>query len=201
MENLIQIKDLENKFPNVIWEGRFQPIHIGHLKYMEKLLSFGNHLYIVVVANELSSEVYKSPEELPVRFFSEEVDFHHQPEKNIFPYWLRYRMVNDAVKEFFNNTDKITIMSGRRLDLAWDLYQKVLPPERVFITPTRDSFEDTKAKAWVFLNEKNYRIDVSDLPVVSATLVRSLLEEKNISELEKYLLPSTIQMLKQNNYL
>lgn len=201
MENLINIQNLENKFPNVIWEGRFQPIHIGHLKYMEKLLSFGNHLYIVVVANELSSEVFKVPEELPVRFFSEEVDFHHQPEKNIFPYWLRYRMVNDAIKEYFNNTDQITIMSGRRLDLAWDLYQKVLPPERVFITPTRDSFEDTKAKAWVFLNEKNYRIDVSDLPVVSATLVRSLLEEKNISELEKYLLPSTIRMLKQNNYL
>ncbi|WP_444626226.1 adenylyltransferase/cytidyltransferase family protein [Flavobacterium columnare] len=189
------------QFKNVIWEGRFQPIHKGHLAYMNKLLAYGEHLYIVVVANEMSSEVYENPDDLPVRFFSEEVDPHHRPEKNIFPYHLRYRMVIEAVNEYFGKDAPITVMSGRRLDLAWDLYKKILPEERVFITPTRDSFEDVKAKAWLTLNEKNYRVDVSDLPVLSATMVRDSLKEKDVQRLSEFMMPCTVEFLKSNKYI
>lgn len=189
------------QFQNIVWEGRFQPIHRGHLEYINKLMSFGRLVYIVVVANEMSSEVCKNPEDLPVRFFSEVVDPHHRPEKNIFPYALRYRMVLEAIKECFGADAPIIVMSGRRLDLAWDLYRKILPAERVFITPMRDAFEDVKARAWQTLGETNYRVAVDDLPDVSATRVREALQNRSREALETFLMPSTLGLLKENNYI
>ena len=189
------------QFQNIIWEGRFQPIHKGHLEYIDKLMSFGHFIYLVVVANEMSSAVCKDPEGLPVRFFSEAVDPHHRPEKNIFPYALRYRMVLEAIKERFGSDAPIVVMSGRRLDLAWDLYKKILPAERVFITPMRDAFEDVKARAWQTLGEENYRVAVGDLSEISATGVRETLEKKHWKKLKMFLMPSTLALLKENNYI
>lgn len=171
MKDNTSLKD-QKPFQNIIWEGRFQPIHRGHLAYMDKLITLGNRLYIVVVANEHSSEVYKNPKELPVPFFSEEVDKHHRAEKNVFPYNLCYCMVIQAVKERFGENAPIVIMSGRRLDLAWDLYKKILPPERVFVTPMRDAFEDIKARAWQALGEANYRVHVKYRPPWSGRLYK-----------------------------
>ncbi len=187
------------KHKNIIWEGRFQPIHKGHLSYMRKLLELGERVWIVVLANETSTEVYSDSSLLPVKEFSKEVDFHHQPSKNTLPFWIRYLMVTEAVKEEFGATAPIIIMSGRRLDLAWDLYKKIFPVDRVFVTPLRDDFEDLKAKAWKQLGERNERIDVSDLPQISATMVRDrIAENKNVDDL---LATSTIEILRNNNFL
>ncbi len=58
------------------------------------------------------------------------------------------------------------------MDLAWSLYRKILPPDRVFVTPERDDFEDAKAEAWQLLGERVERVDVSDLSRISGTLIR-----------------------------
>ncbi len=201
MKNLLTLNDINShkKFENVIWEGRYQPIHKGHLSYIKTLLHFGKTVWITVNANELSHQVFKNPEDIKDKKFSDIVDFHHQPSKNMFPFWLRYKMVNEAIKEAFGNEAPIMIMSGRRLDLAWDLYKNIFPPNRVFITPLRDDFEDEKAKAWSLQGETTYRIDVSNLPLISGTLVREKLEQKD--KLHEWLMPSTIELLKNNGYI
>lgn len=185
-------------YANVVWEGRFQPIHLGHLSYVDRLLKYGRHVWIWVVANEQSDDVVPDRSALPVPFFTDAVDPHHRPEKNILPFWLRYRLVVETIREEFSDAP-ITVCGGRRLDLAWDLYQKILPPERAFLTPSRDSFEDVKARAWAELGEKCERIDVSDLPQVSATMVRERISEgRSISGL---LAPYTIYLLRKHGYL
>ncbi|NVJ10637.1 adenylyltransferase/cytidyltransferase family protein [Myxococcus sp. AM001] len=162
------------KYKNVIWEGRFQPVHRGHLAYMRRLLELGERLWLFVVANETSAEV-GGP--LPVPEFTAVVDPHHRPEKNPLPFWMRYQLLVESVQHEFGPEAPIIVSGGRRLDLAWDLYKKLLPPDRVFITPQRDEFEDAKAEAWKKLGETCVRIDVSDLPKISATMIRDCIKE------------------------
>ena len=87
---------MKKKFKNIVWEGRFQPVHLGHLSYIEKLLDLGEAVWIIVVANEQSSDVLEESE-LLVPEFSMEVDKHHLPEKNILPHWLRFQLIVDAI--------------------------------------------------------------------------------------------------------
>lgn len=186
------------RFKNVIWEGRFQPIHLGHVSYVRRLLEHGEHVWLWVVANEVSTDVVEDPTRLPVPFFTEEVDPHHRPEKNILPFWLRYRAVVETMRDELEGAP-VTVCGGRRLDLAWDLYEKILPPDRVFLTPGRDAFEDVKARAWSELGEECYRIEVSDLPKVSATLVRERIRK---GESLAGVLPRTAErLLREHGYV
>ncbi len=187
------------KYQNVIWEGRFQPIHIGHLSYIKRLLEYGDHLWIFVVENEKSTDVLHFGQKSPVPDFTSIVDTHHVNEKNPLPFWLRYRLVIDTIKFEFRDNVPITVLGGRRLDLAWDIYSKIFPPNRVFITPLRDSFEDCKAKAWRDLGEKVIRVEVDDLPKISATQVREKI--KNQEPLKRLLSPATVSLLKQYGYV
>ncbi len=181
------------KYNNVIWEGRFQPIHKGHVSYVGKLLERAHHLWIFVVENEVSANVLPASIELPVPEFSREVDEHHSGEKNPLPFWMRLRLVTETLADEFPGAP-ITVWGGRRLDLAWSFYDRALPPDRIFLTPERDTFEDAKAKAWNQLGQRVERVNVDDLPKISATEVRDRLEATH--RLEELLPSSTIRLLK-----
>ena len=108
--------------------------------------------------------------------FSRTVDAHHAAERNPWPLWLRHRMVVETLRAAFPEFGRSGApLAGHRLDLDWQLYRELLPPDRIFAVPLRDDFEDAKAKAWTALGERVERIDVSHLPEVSGTLVRERL--------------------------
>jgi hypothetical protein len=163
------------EYRNAVWEGRYQPIHRGHVRYAATLLERAEHVWIFVVDNERMADLPGVTS--PVPEFSMIVDGHHGSEKNPLPFWLRYRMVVETLREEFGSDAPITVWGGRRLDLAWDYYRKALPPDRVFLTPERDAFEDAKAAAWRTLGERVERIDVSHIPPVSATMLRARLQQ------------------------
>lgn len=183
------------KFKNVIWEGRFQPIHLGHISYIKKLLAFGEHVWIYMVHNEVSKSDFNSP----VPYFTEEVDKHHIVEKNPIPFSIRYRIVRETLLNEFGADAPITFWGGRRMDLSWSFCKQALPEERVFLTPERDEFEDIKAKAWNDLGEKVIRINVSDLPKISATQVRKAIKENKSTE--GLLSPKTYELMKKFDVL
>lgn len=149
-----------------VWEGRFQPIHKGHVAYVGELLKLCDRLVIVVVANEVSAG-----RATPVPSFSSIVDEHHRGEKNPWPHWFRQQLVAQTLKTVFPEGD-ITVLAGHRLDLDWQLYDDLLPPGRTFAVPTRDAFEEDKARAWLALGQEVRRVEVGHLPEVSGTLVR-----------------------------
>lgn len=187
------------KYENIIWEGRFQPFHFGHLAYIKKIKNYAKNLWIIVLSNETSTEILGSPNKSPVPEFTKEVDPHHKEEKNPLPHWIRFLIVKKSIEEEFGADSNIHVTMGHRLDLDWEYYKKNLPPDRVFFTPLRDGYEDSKAKAWKKLGEKCVRIDVSDLPVISATMVR---EHVNQGIDASHLLPVTaINILENEKYL
>jgi phosphopantetheine adenylyltransferase len=193
---------IENK--NIIWEGRFQPVHRGHVAYIKTLLSYGHHVLIFVVDNEISTEVRGI--ELndnnilnTIKWFSEVVDKHHAKEKNPLPFWFRLHLLQETLRSECNDLSKLTIWGGRRLDLMWNYYKKALPPNRIFFTPLRDDFEDLKAKAWDTLGEKVQRIDVSHIPIISSSMVRESWDDKD--KLSELLCQKTIDILKDFKYL
>jgi hypothetical protein len=186
------------RYENVVWEGRFQPIHRGHVEYVRLLLEQARRLWVFVVENELSTEVVPDPSSLPVPAFSSEVDRHHGAEKNPLPFWLRYRLVVETLSEELPGAP-IVVWGGRRLDLDWPLYSRTLPPDRVFLTPLRDGFEDLKAAAWEALGEEVVRVDVSRLPAISATQLRAAIREGG--DLSRVLCPSTERVLRESGWL
>jgi len=190
----------QSSFPyeNIIWEGRFQPFHNGHLSYIKKLKEHGRNLWIVVLSNETSDEIIGGAQNSPVPEFTKEVDPHHRIEKNPLPQWLRFMIVKKSVEDAFGLQSNIYITMGHRLDLDWNFYKKNLPAQRVFITPLRDSYEDSKAIAWNKLGEKCIRIDVSDLPDISATKVRESI--KKGESIEDLVPLGAIEILKTENY-
>lgn len=186
------------KFRNVILEGRFQPIHKGHVEYVRLLLNQAQHLWIFVVENEISTQVVPDRSTLPVIEFTDKVDEHHGAEKNPLPFWLRYRLVSETLSVEFPDAP-ITVWGGRRLDFLWPFYAKALPPDRVILTPERDEFEDAKADAWNRLGEKVVRIDVSMLPKISATQVRECL--KNGVQVGDLLCPTTERLHREFDFM
>ncbi len=186
------------RFANVIWEGRFQPIHRGHLAYVKLLLTYAEHLWIFVVENEVSRDVVQDQSYLPVPDFTTEVDRHHGQEKNPLPFWLRYRLVQSTLREELPQAP-ITVWGGRRLDLAWPFYARAFPRERIFITPKRDAFEDAKAKAWTQLGERVMRVEVDQIPAISATELRNALRKGERTA--RFLCASIERLLKVSGYL
>jgi hypothetical protein len=183
-------------YANVIWEGRFQPIHRGHVAYIELLLEQARHLWIFLVENETSASAGVT--DLPVPEFTAEVDGHHGAEKNPLPFWLRYRLLVETLADELPDAP-LTVWGGRRLDLMWDFYARALPPDRVFLTPTRDTFEDAKARAWERLGETVVRIDVSGLPKISATELRARLRSGEPAD--DLICPATERILREEGYL
>jgi hypothetical protein len=67
------------------------------------------------------------------------------------------------------------------------------------LTPLRDSFEDAKAAAWSKLGERVLRVDVSELPSISATATREAL--KDGGSVTDFLAPRTVEILEESGYL
>lgn len=180
---------------NIVWEGRFQPIHVGHVAYVERLLEHADTCTVVVVANESSTSFPASS--VPVPWFSQMVDTHHRQEKNPWPLRQRVHLVKETLATAFGR-EAVDVVAGHRLDLDWALWDQLLPEDRIFVTPLRDEFEDAKARAWDALGQTVERLDVHDLPKVSATDVRARMTRGG--SLEPLMHPRTIQMLEEYGY-
>jgi cytidyltransferase-like protein len=181
---------------NLVWEGRFQPIHRGHVAYVQRLLERADTLTVVVVANELSSSL--PPERLVVPDFSREVDEHHAAERNPWPLWVRHELVHRTLAAEAGDR-VVTVLAGHRIDLDWPMWDQLLRPGRIFAVPERDSFEDAKAKAWTSLDQRVERVAVADLPRFSGTQVRDCLATGG--SLSRLMHPVSIEILTEHGFL
>lgn len=185
-------------YRNAIWEGRFQPMHRGHVAYIRCLLGEAETVWVHVNISETSDRARRSGAPLPVPEFSRLVDRHHVAEKNPMPFWLRYLLVCETVRAELP-PGRVIVWGGRRFDLDWDRARETMPPDRVFMTPLRDDFEDAKAAAWTALGERVVRVNVDGLPVVSGTRVRECLQTGR--GVEDLLCASTLRLLREHGYL
>ncbi|MCD9008195.1 hypothetical protein LDO31_18530 [Luteimonas sp. XNQY3] len=192
---------LKTKIPFAIWEGRYQPMHNGHLLYVKRMLESADRLLLVVLANEVSADFPAGTSPRPA--FTDEVDKHHGSEKNPFPLWLRLMIVQSVLRESLScqEAGRVFVSAGHRMDLDPLFYkQHLLPSQGVFLTPTRDTYEDSKASFWDALNRDCARIDVSNLPDISATEVRSAMANQSEAELDRLLPAAAQRLLREYGY-
>ena len=175
----------------IIWEGRFQPVHLGHIAYVRHLLTDGRPVWIYLVGNETSAD---APElQSPVPNFTAIVDEHHRPGKNPLPFWLRYQLLVGTLRAEFGDRSDLFVWGGRRMDLHWPFTRAALPPRRSFLLSKKDDFEDAKAAAWAALGERVERIEDLDGPGFRATDFRAALS--NGAPIDEFLSPHTLRLL------
>lgn len=172
----------ERIMENYIYTGRFQPLHRGHLAFLEqaKRLHPNALLIICIIRNyayNYSSSIVNSS------FFKA---YHEKelPENNPLPNWNRYYLLKLAIASnpvLCHNTE---VIFRSRPELDWDDSLLDLPDNRIWLMGKneRDAGEKTKVQ---FYHDKHERIELVDVPQefskYSGTNIRNLLRSENPS--------------------
>ena len=168
-----------------VWDGRFQPFHIGHLEVMKAILEqFQCNLVVMIIQ---SSEGHYTK-------YSEEVNKHHLLSRNPLTFWERYNLIKLALKEA-KVLDRVDIVGIPRPDLYWDIASKFYPDKRFICLTGKDEYERKKEEFWNDLGEDTKTIDISRLPKISATGFKMALKEEK--EWKKFLPKGTEEYFKE----
>jgi len=111
--------------PHIIYSGRFQPYHLGHLAVTRAVLNeFEADLIIGVVLFELRAS---SHDPLSDRL---------HPVNNPFSFWEIRRMIRETIKEAGLVSNRpISVLPIPQLERWWTLADRLLPTERVWLIP------------------------------------------------------------------
>ena len=117
---------------NYIFTGRFQPLHKGHISFLEciKKRHPNDLLIICIIRNTFQSVMPKKMSQ-----FSIESTLKHQSINNPLPNWNRYMLLSLAVKSNHYLKDNTEIVFRNRSDIDWMQSVCDLPSDRVWILP------------------------------------------------------------------
>lgn len=163
--------------PTIIFTGRFQPLHMGHIHFLEfvKKKYPEDLLLLCVIRNTVRNQISK-----------ENSTFHQlsqkkqTPNNNPLPNWNRYRLLSLAVQD--NNVLKLNteIIFRNRSDVDWNESVADLPKDRIFVFPKHGKEEFDKEKV-AFYQSKGERIEIvefyDDNATYSATTIRNQLKK------------------------
>ena len=156
--------------PTIIFTGRFQPLHMGHIHFLEavKRKHPEDLLLLCVIRNTMRNQIAK-----------EDSTFHQLSQKkqtqvnNPLPNWNRYRLLSLAVQGNDVLKWNTEIIFRNRSDVDWDESVADLPEDRIWVFPKYGKEE--------FDNEKVECIEIiefyDDNAAYSATTIRNQLKE------------------------
>ncbi len=159
------------KYKLIVFIGRFQPIHYGHLKTMEIALQLGEKLVVVLGSSTTARNIRNpwSPTERQKQILS---CFSKQDKKRIQFIFVRDRLYNDIiwqdevqlkVNTFLINTDnkksRIGLIGHSKDHTSY--YLKLFPSWETIETPLFDNYHSTKFRDIYFGQTK---IDFSLVP-------------------------------------
>jgi nicotinamide mononucleotide adenylyltransferase len=164
-----------------VWDGRFQPLHKGHVAVMEAIVrQFATDLVVMIIQ---SSEGSRSE-------YGKEVDRHHKLSRNPLTFWERFQLIRLALKgsKFAAN---IEVLGIPRPDLHWDIARNFYPDRRFICLTGKDEYERRKEHFWAGLGERVRVVDIRDVPRVSATNFKAAL--KRGRDFERFLPDNCIE--------
>jgi cytidyltransferase-like protein len=148
--------------------GRFQPLHVGHMEYLEAAKRACDRLIVGITNPDTSSLTYHQAD--PNR---------SKNESNPFSYFLRYEMIDQTLRDVSWPADSYAIVPADVADLS--KVGMFIPPAArttVFIT-IYDAWGEEKARR---LSELGYTVEIlwrRDMSqrVTSGTELRRLMQE------------------------
>jgi len=151
-----------------VYDGRFQPFHVGHLAFIERIhTATGLPVVVMVIHSTLSGGA---------EGYSAIADEHHRPEKNPLTVWERVSLITRAC--VFAGHDFVAgVLAIPRPDLHWPLTQAFYPADRVICLSGKDDYERRKEVFWASLGEKTIVIDTEGLPKISSTAVKRMMRD------------------------
>jgi nicotinamide-nucleotide adenylyltransferase len=169
---------------HAVWDGRFQPLHRGHIKVMEAIVEqFDCDLVVMIIQ---SSEGF-------VDSYSQEVNRHHRHARNPLTFWERYQLIRLALNPL-SIASRVTILGIPRPDLYWEIARSFYPACRFICLTDKDDYEKSKATFWSQLGETTRIVDTSKIPRISATDVKHSL--KSGHGWEKYMPEASVEYFK-----
>ena len=157
--------ELDSTILYAVWDGRFQPFHVGHLAVIGAICS---QFELPVVVMIIQSEEVDSQDA-----YVEEVNRHHRAARNPLTLWERYNLITMALREE-DFGRKVAVLGIPRPDLHWTCARSFYPSRRFICLTGKDEYENSKAKFWERLGESTRIVDISGIPRISATKVKEL---------------------------
>ena len=156
----------------VIFTGRFQPLHMGHIHLLEAIKrKYPDDLLLLCLIRNTTG----------IKEAKEASAFHQLSQKkqtaanNPLPNWNRYRLLSLAVRESEVLRENTEIIFRNRSDLDWEESVADVPENRIWVFPGYGKEEFDKQKV-AFYRSKGERVEIIDFydddPICSATAVR-----------------------------
>lgn len=123
----------------VVWTGRFQPTHVGHLAILQRSFAEFDMPHAVILTT-----YYGWSADTPYAESSRES---YEARRNPLTMWERLRLMRLAVETLPRGND-LTIISAPRHDLDWQRVSEFYPPQRIIALTAKDEFENTKELLW-----------------------------------------------------
>ena len=152
--------------PVAVWDGRFQPLHKGHVEVVLSILEqFPSDLALMII--DCSTGLRENAEY--------ESNSHHKVSRNPLSYWERSQMMKSALKEV-GCSRRVTVTGMPRPDLHWDLAKRFYPEHGFICLTEKDEYERLKRASWQHLGEETRVIDTSSVSSISSTEVKRALK-------------------------
>jgi hypothetical protein len=169
----------------VIFAGRFQPLHLGHMHTMNsfasRMVARDVLVLAAVVSDGLMSGAVVDDE------FRQTSEEHHVPERNPWPLPTRLRALGLAAQDLRSRyVIKACVTALPRPDLAWEVIRAWFPGERMWLIPSAgERFDDAKAE--FFAKRGDAVVRVRDETGVSGRELREYYRTGQLQRLRMYL--------------
>ena len=161
----------------IIFSGRFQPLHMGHIHMLEAIKrKFPDDLLLLCLIRNTTK----------IKAAKEESAFHQLSLKkqtaanNPLPNWNRYRLLSLAVQGNEVLKENTEIIFRNRSDLDWAESIEDLPEDRIWVFPNygKEEFDKQKVEFYLAKGEHVEIIEFYDNnPGYSATVIREHLKK------------------------
>lgn len=164
---------------NYIFTGRFQPLHLGHIKFLESFKKEHPDDLLIICIIRNTTEKNLDPKEKS-GFYFESIK-KQRIENNPLPNWNRYMLLKIAIESNELLKNNTIIFFRNRSDLNWDLSVSDLPKDRIWLLPSyeKEKFDEEKYKYYISKNERIELISVDYNCNYSGEVIRNLLKSNH----------------------
>lgn len=162
----------------LIFTGRFQPVHYGHINLLLETRKRYPENPIIVCIIEKGYE--RNTEDIFAKNISKFL-----PQNNQLPNWERYMLLNYAIKEFNILNDNLYIIFRSNPNIDWERSLIDLPLNRIWVFPrsVKEIFDVQKKINYINRGENFIEIETNGYDNYHGTVFRTELLSGNTKDL------------------